>query len=319
MAPQYLNITEQVPHILFPQRLDQAIAKLLADYSRSQIKGWILEGKVKVNDQVTILPNKKILGGEIIKISVMIEREHEQYWKAQNIALNIVYEDDDIIVINKPRDMVVHSGAGNLDGTILNALLYYYPAIANVPRAGIVHRLDKNTTGLMIVGKTLSAQTKLVELLRTRSIIREYEAITIGIINNDGTVEQPIARHATKRTHMTVNPLGKPAITHYSIIERFRAHTRLRLRLETGRTHQIRVHMAYMNHHLVGDQLYRSSQQNHHSNIEVLRRFNRQALHATTLRLHHPITAREMELHAALPQDMVELVNALQEDRKNFL
>ena len=182
--------------------------------------------------------------------------EEEARWEPQDIALDIVYEDSDILVINKPRDLVVHPGAGNPDGTVLNALLHHYPEIADVPRAGIVHRLDKDTTGLMVVAKTVPAQTRLVEALQAREITREYEAVAIGTMTAGGTVEEPIARHSTKRTHMAVHPMGKPAVTHYRIMEHFRAHTRLRLRLETGRTHQIRVHMAYISHPLVGDPLY---------------------------------------------------------------
>ncbi|KFC97683.1 ribosomal large subunit pseudouridine synthase D [Leminorella grimontii ATCC 33999 = DSM 5078] len=293
---------------------------MFPDYSRSRIKEWILEERVSVNGQIISKPKEKVLGGECILVDALIEEETR--WEPQDIALDIVYEDDDIIVINKPRDLVVHPGAGNPDGTVLNALLHHYPAIADVPRAGIVHRLDKDTTGLMVVAKNVPAQTRLVEALQAREITREYEAVAIGIMTGGGTVDAAIARHPTKRTHMSVYPMGKPAVTHYRIMERFRAHTRLRLRLETGRTHQIRVHMAHITHPLVGDPLYggrpRPPKGASEAFIQQLRDFDRQALHATMLRLHHPISGELMEWHAPLPDDMVALVAALREDTELF-
>lgn len=251
---QQVQLTATVAESQLGQRLDQALAELFPDYSRSRIKEWILGDRVKVNGKTSNKPKEKVLGGETVAIDAQIEEEAR--WEPQDIALDIVYEDSDILVINKPRDLVVHPGAGNPDGTVLNALLHHYPEIADVPRAGIVHRLDKDTTGLMVVAKTVPAQTRLVEALQAREITREYEAVAIGTMTAGGTVEEPIARHSTKRTHMAVHPMGKPAVTHYRIMEHFRAHTRLRLRLETGRTHQIRVHMAYISHPLVGDPLY---------------------------------------------------------------
>ncbi|WP_413735086.1 23S rRNA pseudouridine(1911/1915/1917) synthase RluD [Sodalis sp. RH21] len=319
MAQQQL-LTGTVNESQLGQRLDQALAEMFPEYSRSRIKVWILDSRVRVNGQVTPTPKEKVLGGESIEIDSIIEEDTR--WAAQDIALNIVYEDDDILVLNKPRDLVVHPGAGNADGTILNALLHYYPAIADVPRAGIVHRLDKDTTGLMVVAKTVPAQTRLVESLQAREITREYEAVAIGNMTAGGTVEQPISRHPTKRTHMAVHPMGKPAVTHYRIMEHFRAHTRLRLRLETGRTHQIRVHMSHINHPLVGDPLYggrpRPPKGASDAFVELLRGFDRQALHATMLRLYHPITSIEMEWHAPLPQDMVDLIAAMKADTEMF-
>ena len=302
------------------QRLDQALAELFPDYSRSRIKEWILDNRVQVNDKIINKPKEKMLGGEKIEVDALIEEDVR--WEPQNIPLNIVYEDDDILVINKPRDLVVHPGAGNPDGTVLNALLYRYPEIVNVPRAGIVHRLDKDTTGLMVVAKTVPAQTHLVEALQRREITREYEAVATGRMTAGGLVNEPISRHPTKRTHMAVHPMGKPAVTHYRVMEHFRAHTRLRLRLETGRTHQIRVHMAHIHHPLIGDQLYggrpRPLKGASEEFRETLRRFDRQALHATMLRLYHPITGIEMEWHAPLPDDMVELIRVLKVDAEQF-
>jgi len=317
---QQVQLTATVSESQLGQRLDQTLAELFPDYSRSRIKEWILDRRVTVNGVMIDKPKEKVLGGELVAIDAEIEEA--QRWEPQNLPLDIVYEDEDIIVINKPRGFVVHPGAGNPDGTVLNALLHHYPAIMDVPRAGIVHRLDKDTTGLMVVAKTVPAQTHLVESLQMREITREYEAVAIGNMTAGGTVDEPISRHSTKRTHMAVHPMGKPAVTHYRIMEHFRAHTRLRLRLETGRTHQIRVHMSHINHPLVGDPLYggrpRPPKGASEDFITTLRGFDRQALHATMLRLYHPISGIEMEFHAAIPQDMVDLIAALKADTEEF-
>ena len=311
-----ITLSAEVQPEQMGQRLDQTLAELFPEYSRSRLKTWIEADLVKLNDRITNIPREKVLGGE--KIEITVEVEDETRFEPENIPLNIVYEDDDIIVINKPKDLVVHPGAGNPNGTVLNALLYHYPPIAEVPRAGIVHRLDKDTTGLMVVAKTIPAQTKLVRDLQKRKITREYEAIASGIMTKGGTVDQPMARHATKRTLMAVHPMGKPAVTHYRIMENYRNYTRLRLRLETGRTHQIRVHMAHIAHPLLGDQTYggrpRPPKNASEDFMEVLRNFKRQALHAVMLRLAHPITGEMMEWYAPLPDDFVELLNTLKAD-----
>jgi 23S rRNA pseudouridine1911/1915/1917 synthase len=258
------------------------------------------------------------LGGEAIILQA--ELADEERWEAQDIPLDIVYEDDDLLVINKPRDLVVHPGAGTPDGTILNALLFHYPQIAEVPRAGIVHRLDKDTTGLMVVAKTVPAQTRLVRALAKRRITREYEAIAIGKMTAGGVVEKGISRHATKRTLMDVNELGKPAVTHYRVAEHFREHTRIRLRLETGRTHQIRVHMSYLQHPLLGDIAYggraRIPKGASEELTTMIRSFDRQALHAVMLKFVHPITGEEVEFHAPVPNDMVVMAEALRVDAR---
>ncbi|MFZ7223027.1 23S rRNA pseudouridine(1911/1915/1917) synthase RluD [Avibacterium avium] len=312
----YLTLSAEVQLSQMGQRLDQSLAEMFPDYSRSRLKTWIENDLVKVNGEVVNVPRSKVYGGE--QITINVEVEDESRFEPENIPLNIVYEDDDIVVINKPKDMVVHPGAGNPNGTVLNALLYHYPPIAEVPRAGIVHRLDKDTTGLMVVAKTIPAQTKLVRDLQKRKITREYEAIAYGIMTQGGTVDEPMARHPTKRTHMAVHPMGKPATTHYRIMERFRNYTRLRLRLETGRTHQIRVHMAHIAHPLLGDQTYggrpRPPKNASEELLTTLRDFKRQALHAIMLRLAHPITGELMEWYAPLPEDFVGLVNALKAD-----
>ncbi|MCK9087283.1 23S rRNA pseudouridine(1911/1915/1917) synthase RluD [Haemophilus influenzae] len=311
-----ITLSAEVQPEQMGQRLDQTLAELFPEYSRSRLKTWIEADLVKLNDRITNIPREKVLGGE--RIEIIVEVEDETRFEAENIPLNIVYEDDDIIVINKPKDLVVHPGAGNPNGTVLNALLYHYPPIVEVPRAGIVHRLDKDTTGLMVVAKTIPAQTKLVRDLQKRKITREYEAVASGIMTKGGTVDQPMARHATKRTLMAVHPMGKSAVTHYRIMENYRNYTRLRLRLETGRTHQIRVHMAHIAHPLLGDQTYggrpRPPKNASEDFMEVLRNFKRQALHAVMLRLAHPITGEMMEWYAPLPDDFVELLNALKAD-----
>ncbi|HCM0912463.1 TPA: 23S rRNA pseudouridine(1911/1915/1917) synthase RluD [Vibrio parahaemolyticus] len=317
---QQIVLTNTVKDSQLGQRLDQAIAELFADFSRSRLKEWLLNGKVQVNGEVVTKPRTKVMGGE--EITLQAELEDEERWEAQDIPLDIVYEDDDIIVINKPRDFVVHPGAGTPDGTVLNALLHHYPDIAEVPRAGIVHRLDKDTTGLMVVAKTVPAQTRLVRALQKRNITREYEAIAIGRMTAGGKVDQPIGRHSTKRTLMAVAPLGKPAVTHYRVAEHFREHTRIRLRLETGRTHQIRVHMSYLQHPLLGDTAYggraRIPTGASQELTDMIRGFDRQALHAVMLRFEHPITGEELEFHAPVPDDMVTMTEALRKDTEEY-
>ena len=307
-----------VPDSCLGKRFDQTLAIMFPDYSRSRLKDWILAGSVSVNGEVLTRAREKMYGGESIAIDAEVEAE--QRFEAQNIALDIVYEDDDILVINKPAGLVVHPGAGNPDGTVLNALLHHHPAIEVVPRAGIVHRLDKDTTGLMVVAKTIAAQTNLVESLQLREITREYEAVASGLMTAGGLVDEPIGRHATKRTHMAVTISGRPSVTHYRVMEKYRLHTRLRLRLETGRTHQIRVHMAHITHPLVGDPVYggrpRPPKNATPELLTKLRSFKRQALHAAMLSLYHPITGELMTWHADLPDDFVELVELLQADNK---
>ncbi|NMH58897.1 23S rRNA pseudouridine(1911/1915/1917) synthase RluD [Alteromonas ponticola] len=302
----------------FGQRLDQVVADLFPEYSRSKLKSWIQAGKLVVDGEVINTPRQKVNGHELIELNAELEVQLTS--KPQDIKLDIVYEDEHILIINKPADMVVHPGAGNQDGTLLNALLAHVPNIDKVPRAGIVHRLDKDTTGLMVVAKTVTAQTHLVEQLQQRTMSREYEALALGTMVAGGLVDAPIGRHATKRTHMAVRETGKPAVTHYRVIEKFRAHTHVRLKLETGRTHQIRVHMAHIKHPLVGDITYggrpRLPKGASEEFVNTLRNFKRQALHAAQLSLHHPETEEWMTWQAPLPQDMVALINTVREDTK---
>lgn len=315
---QEINLKSEITATQTGQRLDQTLAELFPDYSRTRIKEWILTGAVYVDGVVQTKPREKVLEGQEIEVEATLQEETKA--QAQDIALNIVYEDDHIIVINKQAGLVVHPGAGNSDGTLMNALLHHCPQIELVPRAGIVHRLDKDTTGLMVVAKTVEAQTHLVAALQAREIIREYEAIVQGVIISGGTVDAPIDRHPSKRTHMAVVHNGKPAVTHYRVAEKFRAHTRLRLRLESGRTHQIRVHMAHIGHVLVGDPVYagrpRPPKGITPEFFEIYMGFKRQALHAIRLELAHPFTFEIMSWQAPVPEDMQTLTRALREDTK---
>ncbi|KXJ60629.1 MAG: RNA pseudouridine synthase [Alteromonas sp. Nap_26] len=309
-----LEATTEAAH--FGLRLDQVLADLFPEYSRSKLKTWIQDGCVAVNGEVITIPRHKMQMDELV--TVQAEMDVQVTSEAQDIALNIVYEDEHILVINKPADLVVHPGAGNPSGTVLNALLNHVPNIDKVPRAGIVHRLDKDTTGLMVVAKTIPAQTHLVDQLQRREMSREYEAVALGTMVAGGIVDAPIGRHATKRTHMAVREMGKPAVTHYRVIEKFRAYTHLRLKLETGRTHQIRVHMAHIKHPLLGDQVYggrpRLPKGASDDFIAALRGFQRQALHAAQLSLFHPETEEWMTWKAPLPQDMQDLLKAVKQD-----
>ncbi|MFT4928238.1 MAG: 23S rRNA pseudouridine1911/1915/1917 synthase [Phenylobacterium sp.] len=315
---QHVSLAAIVPDSLIGKRLDQITAEMFPDFSRMRIKEWILASNVSVDGKIVNKPRVKLAGGEEVTIDAMIEEAISAV--PQDIPLNIVFEDEYILVVNKPAGLVVHPGAGNPDGTLLNALLFYYPNIVNVPRAGIVHRLDKDTTGLMIVAKTVEAQTHLVASIQNREVTREYEAICVGTLIGGGSVDKPIGRHPTKRTHMAVNEFGKEAITHYRIAEKYRTSTRLRLRLETGRTHQIRVHMAHLGYSLIGDQVYGGrAKPPKDASVELtsaLRGFKRQALHAAMLSLEHPITGEMMEWNAPVPNDMVELTECLREDTK---
>lgn len=285
-----------IPDALAGRRLDQALAEIFSDYSRSRLKQWLEEGHVLV-DGKQLRPKDKIWGGEEVLLNVVIEPQRE--YIAQEIPLDIVYEDEHLLVVNKPAGLVVHPGSGNPDGTMLNALLHHAPELANIPRAGIVHRIDKETTGLLVVAKTLPAQTALVEQLQDRAFEREYDAVAVGVMTAGGRIEAPIGRHSVDRTRMAVTHSGKEAVTHYRVEERFRGHTHIKVKLETGRTHQIRVHMAYRDYPLVGDPVYGGRLKFPKGGSEELRQalrgFKRQALHASRLGLIHPATGDYME------------------------
>ncbi|HBO9225029.1 TPA: 23S rRNA pseudouridine(1911/1915/1917) synthase RluD [Pseudomonas aeruginosa] len=310
----------EVPFELGGQRLDQIAAQLFPEHSRSRLAGWIKDGRLTV-DGAVLRPRDIVHSGAQLVLEA--EQEAQGEWLAQDIELEIVYEDEHILVIDKPAGLVVHPAAGHQDGTLLNALLYHVPDIANVPRAGIVHRLDKDTTGLMVVAKTLEAHTKLVAQLQARSVSRIYEAIVIGVITSGGTIDAPIGRHGVQRQKMAVVDAGKVAVSHYRVLERFRAHTHTRVKLETGRTHQIRVHMSHIGYPLVGDSVYggrfRIPPVASQTLVQTLREFPRQALHARFLELDHPATGVRMKWESPLPEDFLWLLSLLRQDREAFV
>ena len=305
-----------IPQNLGGLRLDQALQQMLPEYSRSRLQAWIKQGLVSTGEQ-PVSAKLKVWGGEQIRIVPQVAPE-ENAFKAQDIALDIVHEDEHIMVINKPAGLVVHPAAGNWEGTLLNAVLHHAPQLQEVPRAGIVHRLDKDTSGLLVVAKTIPAQTALVRQLQARSVKREYRAVVWGQIWRNGSVSEPVGRHPHSRTRMAVVRGGKPAVTHYEVLERFAVHTYVRCMLETGRTHQIRVHMQHLKAPLVGDPVYgmrgilplRAMTQ---GLSEAVQNFGRQALHAVRLGLLHPATGEAMEWQAELPVDMKALLEAMRE------
>ena len=294
------------------RRLDHVLSELLPEFSRSRLQQWVRQGWVTVDGRVA-RPRDRLSGGEDIHVRVVRERTIPDL--PQALPLEIVFEDEHLLVVNKPSGLVVHPAAGNPDGTLLNRLLHHAPELATLPRAGIVHRLDKDTTGLLVVAKTLPAHKGLVEQLQARSIKREYRALVVGVLVTGGTVEGAVGRHPVERTRMAVVSGGKPAVTHYRVIERFPAHTFLKVELETGRTHQIRVHLAHIRHPLVGDPLYggrpRLPKGGTEDQIRALQGFRRQALHAVRLRLTHPVSGQVLEWEAPIPEDFRGLLSAL--------
>jgi len=297
-------------------RIDRVLAQLFPEFSRARLQQWLRDGQVRLDRLPPRSPREKVRGGEEVELSAVVEPDER--WRPEAMPLDVVYEDESLIVINKPAGMVVHPAAGNRDGTLLNALLHHDPALAAMPRAGIVHRLDKDTSGLLVVARTLSAQHILAAQIQARTISREYQAVVVGVMTGGGEVDAPIGRHPTLRTRMAIVARGRRAISHYRVLERFRAHTHISVRLDTGRTHQIRVHMAHLRHPIVGDPVYGgrlrippacSPELN-----AVLRGFRRQALHAWRLAVEHPTRGEPMEWSADLPQDMRQLLTALRED-----
>jgi 23S rRNA pseudouridine1911/1915/1917 synthase len=319
-SQEHIKLQAVVPEESDGERLDVVASSVFSQYSRSRLQQWIKSGGLTVNGAV-LKPKEKIFAGQELLVDVVLETPDEAD-KAQKIDIDIVFEDDSIMIINKPVGMVVHPGAGNADNTLMNALLFYCPQLTHVPRAGIVHRLDKDTSGIMVVAKTLDAHNSLVEQLQAREMGRQYYAIVQGVLTAGGTVDAPIGRHPHNRQKQSVlQSGGKDAITHYRVVKKFRSHTLVRCQLETGRTHQIRVHMAHVRFPLLGDKLYagrsRIPKASGPEFLQALQQFPRQALHAFKLELVHPVTDQICEWEVDMPQDMQDLVEALKQDMKD--
>ena len=313
---QQENFTVIVPEQHSGKRLDQALALLCPRHSRARLQAWIRSGYVTVGG--ARLKQKDIVrSGQAIRVCATLD-DHNENWSEQNIPIDVIFEDEAILVVNKAPGIVVHPGAGNPDCTLVNALLYHAPQLAQVPRAGIVQRLDKDTSGIMVVAKTLASHTRLVRDLQNRNITRIYRAVVHGALISGGAVSVPIGRHPALRTRMAVRDNGKPATTHYRIVRKFPACTDLRVQLETGRTHQIRVHMAHLGHPVIGDPVYGGSKRfakNASATLrETLASFPRQALHARRLELRHPVTGDLLELEAPLAADLAQLLDRIAHD-----
>ncbi|MGY0634114.1 23S rRNA pseudouridine(1911/1915/1917) synthase RluD [Luteimonas sp. A478] len=305
----------RIPESQAGRRLDVVLAELFPEFSRSRLAGWIRSGDALLDGR-TMRPRDPVAGGELVTLDVVLEEQtHDE---PEDIPLQVLYEDEHVLVIDKPAGMVVHPGAGNRTGTLVNGLLFRDPTLATLPRAGIVHRLDKDTSGVMVVARTVQAHAGLVEQLSSRSVHRQYLAVVVGSLISGGTADAPIDRHPRDRLRMAVREDGREAITHYRLRERFRAHTVLECRLETGRTHQIRVHMQHQRHPIVGDQLYggpvKLPKGASDEVITGLRSFRRQALHAETLEFTHPVSGEPVRATAPVPDDLLALIKLLRED-----
>ena len=312
-----IALSAVVPESLDGARFDQIAANLFSEYSRGRLQQWIKDGHLLVNNR-QLRSKDKLTAGDQLKLETELVISDETNWQAEPVQLDIVYEDEHVLVLNKPAGTVVHPAAGNRSGTLMNGLLHYCPVLQNLPRAGIVHRLDKDTTGLMVVAKSLQAHHRLVRQLQKREVSRQYEAVVLGVLTAGGMVNEPLGRHPVMRKKRAVIKSGKDSVTHYRVLERFRAHTHVQCQLETGRTHQIRVHMSHIRHPLVGDPVYGGRL---HipggcspALAEMLRHFKRQALHAARLGFIHPITGEEVSWEVPLPDDMQGLLVALKAD-----
>ena len=297
------------------QRLDKVLAEYFPDLSRSRLQSWIKNQQVKVNQQIVDKPKHKILGGEQLEVITTLEDQGE--WQATDIELNVHYQDEQLIVINKPAGLVVHPAPGHYTDTLVNGLLFHFPELRKLPRAGIVHRLDRDTTGLLVVARTAEAHNHLVEQLQRRAFDREYVALVHGQIVAGDTINLPIGRHQLHRKKMAVNDSGKEAITHFRVVEKFNDFTFVRVKLETGRTHQIRVHFSHLKHPLVGDPLYcirnLKPKQMSESFETLFFNFQRQALHARLLGLEHPATGEWLQWESEIPEDITQLLEAIRQ------
>jgi 23S rRNA pseudouridine1911/1915/1917 synthase len=316
-TPEFRSHSLDLPPDLAGLRLDQALARLLPQYSRSRLQGWIDAGAVQVDGR-QLRGRDKVVGGEKVRIEARVEPDGQV--AAEEIPLDVVFKDRALLVLNKPAGLVVHPGAGNASHTLQNALLAFDPKLAVVPRAGIVHRLDKDTSGLLVVARTPEVHTALVAAISEREVERHYIALCMGVMTAGGTVDEPIGRHRSQRTRMAVRSDGRPAVTHYRVMKRFRAHTLVRAELETGRTHQIRVHLSHVGYPIVGDPDYGGRRRlpagASPELVSALEGFKRQALHAARLKLEHPVSGKEMEWEAPLPGDMGGLLRILEADAK---
>ena len=314
-----LSLQFQLDESFLGQRIDQVAAIVWPDFSREKLKQWLKDGHLLVNGN-SVKPKYKSEGNELLTLDVELEPQTTSM--PEDIPLDIIYEDNDLMVINKPVGMVVHPGAGNITGTLVNAILFHYPKSVELARAGLVHRIDKDTSGLLVIAKNLEAQFALSKQLAKKTVYRVYDLIAYGAIIAGGTIDEPIKRHPVDRTKMAILPGGKDAVTHYNVKERFQHFTRIQARLETGRTHQIRVHFSYLGHGLVGDQVYMNRVRVPAGASELLtdtlRGFKRQALHAAKLGLVHPRTGEEMMFEAPWPDDLTHLVEVLRTENKTY-
>jgi 23S rRNA pseudouridine1911/1915/1917 synthase len=316
MSAEFQVIDLEIPEELAGQRLDSALARLLPQHSRTRIKSWIEAGEVRVG-RLRCKPSDPAAGGSRVSVRMALAPPSLTVLP-EAIELRLVHQDRDLFVVDKPAGLVVHPGAGNPQHTLQNALLALDPKLAALPRAGLIHRLDKDTSGLLMVARTAEAQTALARQLMARTIAREYLAVCVGVMTGGGTIHEPIGRHRHDRVRMTVRADGKPAVTHYRVLERFRAHTYLGVKLDTGRTHQIRLHLSHLRYPIVGDPVYggRFARPRGVTDAlaDTLRTFKRQALHAATLGLDHPRTAKRLTLQSPVPADFAGLLAALRQD-----
>jgi len=307
-----------IPENMAGKRLDQVLAEIFKDHSRTRLQTWIRNGHVRVNNKI-LRQRDPVVGGELVEIKASFEIQ--DFSSPEDIPLHVLHEDSELIILNKPAGLVVHPGAGNPEHTLLNALLHFDPQLEYVPRAGIVQRLDKDTSGLMVVARTPQTHTYLVEQLQARCIKREYKTIVSGVMTAGGSIDQPIGRHPRHRKKMTITDKGKTAITHYRIIKKFSGHTYLQIQLETGRTHQIRVHLSYLKYPILGDPVYggrvKIPKNTSMQLISTIQSFPRQALHACKIELKHPVSGDMICLESPLPEDMQSLFEALENNEKS--